>query len=111
MRLLRDAEPWSKTKRTWLSAACRIGELLGHHYIFIPELDAQCERVIAVRVKIVHQKTQWSQGRLFSRRATEPVSIVANGKSRTLTRHDLTHRSSWNSVTGTVPNTGQSAKT
>lgn len=30
-------ESWSRTKRTWLSAACRVGELLGHHYIFIPE--------------------------------------------------------------------------
>ncbi len=98
-----ETNPWSQTKRTWLAAACRIGSLLGHHYVFIPELDEQCEQVISVRVKIVHTRTEWSAGRLFPRRAPEPVSIAANGKSRTLTRHELSKRKDWTLVEGPVP--------
>jgi len=96
-------EPWSRTKRTWLAAASRVGPILGHHYVFIPELDPQCENVVAVKVKIVHSKTQWSQGRLFPRHAPEPVSIVANEKSRTLTRLELSKRKNWTRVDGPVP--------
>lgn len=102
-RVCPDNEPWSDTKRTWLSAAGRVGDILGHHYVFIPELDELCERVIRVKVKIVHQRTLWSEGRLFPRRAAEPVSIVANGKSRTLNRHELDRRKNWTKVEGPVP--------
>lgn len=101
-RVCPDTEPWSQTKRTWLSAACRVGEVLGHHYVFVPELDELCERVVAVRVKVVHQKTEWSPGRLFPLRAPEPVSIIANGKSRTLTRQELQKRRNWTRVDGPV---------
>lgn len=102
-RVCPEKEPWSETKRTWLAAACRVGALLGQHYVFIPELDDQCEHVVAVRVKVVHSKTQWSQGRLFPRHAPEPVSVVANGKSRTLTRQELRKRKNWTRVDGPVP--------
>ena len=102
-RVCSEKEPWSETKRTWLAAASRVGELLGHHYVFIPELDDQCENVIAVRVKIVHSETQWSEGRLFPRHAPEPVSTVANGKTRTLTRQELRKRKNWTRVDGPVP--------
>lgn len=97
------AERWQDTKRTWLSAARRIGEIMGHHYVIIPELDEQCEQVIAVKVKVVHRKTQWSEGRLYPRHAPEPVSIVATGKSRTLTRHELRRRTNWTLVDGQAP--------
>ncbi|SEK94722.1 hypothetical protein SAMN05444413_104243 [Roseivivax marinus] len=102
-RVCPQTEPWSQTKRTWLAAACRIGKLLGHDYVFIPELDDQCEQIVAVKVKIVHHATQWSPLCLFPRRAVEPVSIVANGKSRTLTRQELGKRSRWTSVSGSAP--------
>lgn len=97
------SEPWQDTKRTWLSAARRVGEIMGHHYVFIPELDDQCEHVIAVRVKVVHRTTQWSEGRLFPRHAPEPVSVVANGKCSTLTRHELRKRKNWTLVDGPAP--------
>lgn len=96
-------EPWSETKRAWLAAACRVGTELKQHYVFIPVLDDQCENVIAVKVKIVHSKTEWSQGRLFPRHASEPVSTVANGKSQTLTRLELSKRKNWTLVKEPVP--------
>ena len=100
-----DREPWSETKRKWLSAACRVGEFLGQHYVFVPELDEQCEYVIRVKVKIVTAKSQWSAGRLYPRHAAEPVSIVARGKSRTLTRDELRERKNWTLVDGKVSST------
>ena len=102
-RVCPEIEPWSETKRRWFSAASRVGDILGHHYVIIPELDELCEHVARVKVKIVHQRTQWSEGRLFPRRAAEPVSIVANGKSQTLTRQELTRRKTWTLVAGPVP--------
>ena len=95
-------EPWSETKRTWLAAASRVGKLIGQHHIFIPELDPQYEHVIRFKVKIVHAKTQWSEGRLFFRHAPEPVSIVADGKSRTLTRLEQRKRRGWTRIDGPV---------
>ncbi len=101
-RVCPETEAWSATKRAWLAAACRVGELMGHHYVLIPQLDEQCENVVAVRVKVVHAKTEWSEGRLNPRHAPEPVSIVAKGKSRTLTRHELRKRKNWTRVEGPV---------
>lgn len=93
-------EPWCTTKRTWLAAAARVGELLDQEYLFIPELDAKREKVIQVRVKISHSATRWSRGKLYPRYTFTPVSLVACGQARTLTRCELTLRREWTSVSG-----------
>jgi hypothetical protein len=90
--------PWSKTKRTWLAAAARIGKLPDHGYLFIPELDERRENVVRVKVKIGHAATKWSSGKLYPRYSTEPVSVVAFGKASTLTRSELARRQKWTSV-------------
>ncbi len=99
-RVCPEKEPWNETKRTWLAAACRVGTLLKHHYIFIPELDPLCENIVRVKVKIVHSKSQWSAGKLFPRHSPEPLSIVSNGKSQTLTRNELKKRRDWTTFGG-----------
>ena len=93
-----DSMPWGQTKRTWLSAAARISSHLDQDYLFIPELDEWRDRVSAVKVKIAHPNTSWSAGKLYPRRAVEPVSVVANGKTQTLTRRELTNRRHWRQV-------------
>ena len=87
--------PWSKTKRGWLAAAARVGKLLDHEYLFIPELDERRENVARVKVKIVHACTKWSAGKLYPRYSTEPVSVVVFGKASTLTRSELVRRQKW----------------
>jgi hypothetical protein len=93
-------EPWSDTKRTWLSTASCVGKHLGQDYIFIPELDAKRDSVVAVKVKITHQRTNWSVGKLSPKRAIEPISVAAQAKSNTLTRQELDMRRDWTQVTG-----------
>jgi len=90
--------PWSRSKRTWLAAAARVGQLLDQEYLFIPELDERRENVARVKVKIVHAATKWSAGKLYPRYSTEPVSVVAFGKANTLTRSELARRQKWTSV-------------
>ena len=94
------SEPWSDTKRTWLAAAARVGQMLDQKYVIIPELDARREKVTGVRVKIVHGATKWSKGKLFPRYATEPVCVVAHGKACTLSRGELKQRIEWTRATG-----------
>lgn len=98
-RVCPNSEPWSDTKRTWLSTASRVGKHLGQDYIFIPELDARREKVCAVKVKIVHPRTTWSAGKLYPRRAIEPISVAAQGMVNTLTRRELQMRRDWTRIT------------
>jgi len=99
-RICPVSEPWKETKRTWLAAACRVGERLNQHYVVIPELDAKREHVTGVRVKIVHGRSKWSKGKIFPRYAIEPVCVVAHGKAETLSREKLRHRRDWSKATG-----------
>ena len=93
------SEPWSDAKRTWLSTASCVGKHLRQDYIFIPELDAKRDNVVAVKVKIARQRTNWSIGKLYPKRAIEPISVAAQGKSNTLTRQELNMRRDWTRVT------------
>lgn len=93
-------EPWCDTKRTWLAAAARVGQILDQEYVIIPELDARREKVTGVRVKIVHGATKWSKGKLFPRYSIQPVGVVAHGKASTLSRRELKRRMDWTRATG-----------
>ena len=90
--------PWSKSKRGWQRAAERVGQHLGHDYLFIPELDEFREDIVRVRVKITTPRTEWSEGKLYPRRSAEPASVVEAGKARALTAAELASRSAWREV-------------
>ena len=93
-----DGPGWVETKRSWLRAAARVGEIMGHDYLFVPQLDAFRKRVVLVRVKVDTGRSIWSAGKLYPRLSVEPVSIAAGGTTRTLPAKELRQRREWRRV-------------
>lgn len=90
--------PWQKMKKPWLRAAEKLSIGFGHQFLFCPEVDRMSEQVIAVRVKISHQRTTWYPGSLYCRKADKPPIAVSSGTSRAITRNELANRSQWTTV-------------
>ncbi len=90
--------PWQKVKKPWLSAAEKLSKKLGYGFLFCPEIDRMSEKVVAVRVKISHQKTAWYPGSLYCRTADKPPIAVISGSSQAITRNELAVRSQWTQI-------------
>lgn len=92
--------PWSKIRRRWIGAACKLSRVLPHGYLFCPEVDFASDVVIRMRVKISHDATTWFPGRLYHRVADKPPVAVFNGSSVALTRGEMRAREHWTRVQG-----------
>ena len=90
--------PWQKVKKPWLSAAEKLSKGLGYRFLFCPEIDRMAETVVAVRVKISHQKTAWFPGSLYCRTADKPPIAVISGSSQAITRNEVAVRNQWTQV-------------
>ncbi len=90
--------PWQKVKKPWLRAAEKLSIGFGHQFLFCPEIDRMSEQVIAVRVKISHQRTTWYPGSLYCRTADKPPIAVSLGLSQAITRQEVVHRSQWTEI-------------
>lgn len=89
---------WQQMKKPWLRAAEKLSIGFGHQFLFCPEVDRMSEQVIAVRVKISHQRTTWYPGSLYCRTADKPPIAVSTGTSRAITRNELVGRAQWTTV-------------
>lgn len=95
-----EERPWTTTKRGWLRAASKLGPLLNHHYLFIPKLDRDQEKVAQVVVKISVDSKPWPAGNLYPRNSPEPVAIVVDGRHHVLSNSELRSRAQWRAVGG-----------
>lgn len=90
--------PWQKIKKPWLKAAEKLSIGFGHQFLFCPEIDQLSEQVIAVRIKISHQRTTWYPGGLYCKKEDKPPIAVSSGTSRAITRKESAHRRQWTEV-------------
>jgi hypothetical protein len=56
---------WSRSSRSWISAALRISKILDHSYLIAPRQDMIDDFVSEVAVKVQHAKTTWERGKLY----------------------------------------------
>lgn len=56
---------WSKSNRSWASAAVRTSQILDHAYLIAPRQDMIDDLITEVVVKIQTQSTRWERGRLY----------------------------------------------
>lgn len=89
---------WKLTKRLWLRAAAKVSGMLDQQYLLIPELGRFRDDVERVRVKITSTTTEWHAGKLYPRHSPEPVCVVWDGQSKTLSHEELKGRRNWQRV-------------
>ena len=91
--------PWSHdAKKSWLRIAARVGERLDQHYVVLPEHDPLTRKIVRVRVKVVTRYSKWSPECLYPRRSVASVSVVHDGKQRSLAKNELLRRRTWTQV-------------
>lgn len=96
-----ETSPWTdNTKKSWLRVAARVGEKMNHHYVLLPERDPLTRKITRVKVKAVTPTSQWSPQGLFRRPPCPPVSVVHDGKFRSLSRSELLARHCWTRAIG-----------
>lgn len=94
-----ETAPWTdNTKKSWLRIAARVGERMDHHYVIMPERDPLTRDIARVKVKAVTPTSRWSPQGLFLRPPCPPVSVVHDGKFRSLSRNELLARHCWTRV-------------
>ncbi|MAZ22094.1 hypothetical protein [Roseovarius sp.] len=95
-----EVAPWTdNSKKSWLRIAARVGAKLDQHYLIIPRRDPLTRRVTRVRVNVTTKSSFWTAGQFFPLPPCPPVSIVHDGKFRSLSRDELVSRKMWTRVT------------
>lgn len=92
--------PWTdETKKSWLRVAARVGLRLKQDYLVLPVRDPLTRAIVGVRVKVVTENSKWTSECLFPRRSGAGVSIVHDGRYRSLTKSELFDRRMWTRIT------------
>ncbi|SFP31197.1 hypothetical protein [Tranquillimonas alkanivorans] len=87
------ARPWSLCRDGWLRAAMRVSEMLDHSYLLGPVTGAFDVRPSRVEVKVQHDKTSWSPGKLYKFPVgTRPYAVKNGQRSGTLDADELKRR-------------------
>lgn len=95
-----ELAPWTdNSKKSWMRVAARVGERLQQEYLILPERDPLSRTIVRVKVKVVSQNSKWTPECLFPRRSRAGVSIVHEGRFRSLTKTELFDRRMWTRVT------------
>lgn len=95
-----SSTPWTDdTKKSWLRVAARVGLRLQQDYLFLPVRDPLTQAILGVKVKVVSENSKWTPECLFPRRSGAGVSIIYDGRYRSLKKSELFDRRMWTRIT------------